>query len=136
MTHSPRPMSPRRPGSTRAWDISATAHGGGPMSCRRVLLRVASSSIDVATSIARSPSPISAKPRASSANIQPQPSTPRSRASARRAAAVHSRPFAGEKPGEFVAPHGLVIDSRGDLYVAEVAWTAKGRNETPPREIR
>lgn len=44
--------------------------------------------------------------------------------------------FAGEKPGEFVAPHGLVIDSRGDMYVAEVAWTAKGRHETPPREIR
>jgi hypothetical protein len=44
--------------------------------------------------------------------------------------------FAGEKPGEFTAPHGLVVDSRGDMYVAEVAWTAKGRNETPPREIR
>jgi DNA-binding beta-propeller fold protein YncE len=44
--------------------------------------------------------------------------------------------FAGEKPGEFVAPHGVVLDSRGDLYVAEVSWTAKGRHETPPREIR
>jgi DNA-binding beta-propeller fold protein YncE len=44
--------------------------------------------------------------------------------------------FAGEKPGEFVAPHGLVIDSRGDMYVAEVSYTAKGRHETPPREIR
>ena len=29
--------------------------------------------------------------------------------------------FAGEKPGEFTAPHGCVIDSRGDLYVAEVS---------------
>jgi DNA-binding beta-propeller fold protein YncE len=44
--------------------------------------------------------------------------------------------FAGEKPGEFVAPHGVAVDSRGDMYVAEVAWTAKGRHETPPREIR
>ena len=44
--------------------------------------------------------------------------------------------FAGEKPGEFVAPHGVALDSRGDLYVAEVSWTAKGSQETPPREIR
>ena len=44
--------------------------------------------------------------------------------------------FAGEKPGEFVAPHGCAVDSRGDLYVAEVAWTAQGSKETPPREIR
>ncbi len=45
-------------------------------------------------------------------------------------------PFAGEKPGEFVAPHGCAVDSRGALYVAEVSWTAHGRSETPPREIR
>ncbi|HSE95435.1 MAG TPA: peptidyl-alpha-hydroxyglycine alpha-amidating lyase family protein [Methylomirabilota bacterium] len=45
-------------------------------------------------------------------------------------------PFAGERPGEFVAPHGVAVDSRGDVYVAEVSYTAKGRHETPPREIR
>jgi DNA-binding beta-propeller fold protein YncE len=45
-------------------------------------------------------------------------------------------PFAGEKPGEFVAPHGCAVDSHGDLYVAEVSWTAKGSQEQPPREIR
>jgi len=45
-------------------------------------------------------------------------------------------PFAGEKPGEFVAPHGCAVDSRGALYVAEVSWTAQGSKETPPREIR
>jgi DNA-binding beta-propeller fold protein YncE len=45
-------------------------------------------------------------------------------------------PFAGEKPGEFVAPHGCAVDSRGDLYVAEVSWTAQGSHEQPPREIR
>ena len=44
--------------------------------------------------------------------------------------------FAGEKPGEFVAPHGVAVDSRGDFYVAEVSWTAQGKDENPPREIR
>jgi hypothetical protein len=44
--------------------------------------------------------------------------------------------FPGEAPGEFIAPHGCAVDSRGDLYVAEVAWTARGSKETPPREIR
>src|SRR5262249_58966554 len=44
--------------------------------------------------------------------------------------------FAGEKPGEFIAPHGCIVDSRGDLYVAEVSWTAMGRDLKPPREIR
>src|SRR5262245_14199524 len=44
--------------------------------------------------------------------------------------------FHGEKPGEFMAPHGCAVDSRGDLYVAEVSWTAFGSLENPPREIR
>ncbi len=44
--------------------------------------------------------------------------------------------FLGEKPGKFVAPHSCTVDSRGDLYVAEVSWTAKGSQESPPREIR
>jgi DNA-binding beta-propeller fold protein YncE len=26
-------------------------------------------------------------------------------------------------PGSFAAPHGLAVDSRGDIYVAEVTWT-------------
>lgn len=26
-------------------------------------------------------------------------------------------------PGGFVAPHGITVDSRGDLYVSEVTWT-------------
>jgi DNA-binding beta-propeller fold protein YncE len=45
-------------------------------------------------------------------------------------------PFPGEQPGEFIAPHGCVLDSRGDLYVAEVSWTNTGRKLDPPREIR
>jgi DNA-binding beta-propeller fold protein YncE len=44
--------------------------------------------------------------------------------------------FQGEGPGEFTAPHGVVMDSHGDFYVAEVSYTAKGRHESPPREIR
>jgi len=42
----------------------------------------------------------------------------------------------GEKPGEFTAPHTVVTDSRGDLYVGEVSYTSRGQHETPPREIR
>jgi DNA-binding beta-propeller fold protein YncE len=44
--------------------------------------------------------------------------------------------FGGEAPGQFVAPHAVTVDSRGDMYVAEVAYTVKGRHENPPREIR
>ncbi len=29
----------------------------------------------------------------------------------------------GLGPDEFMAPHGLAVDSRGDLYVGEVSWT-------------
>ena len=44
--------------------------------------------------------------------------------------------FAGEDPGEFVAPHGVAVDSKGAIYVAEVAFQARGRHEDPPRVIR
>jgi hypothetical protein len=44
--------------------------------------------------------------------------------------------FRGERPGEFTAPHAVVTDSHGDVYVSEVAYTSRGRLETPPREIR
>lgn len=30
-------------------------------------------------------------------------------------------------PGDFFAPHDIRIDSRGDLYVAEVVWSAGGK---------
>jgi hypothetical protein len=31
---------------------------------------------------------------------------------------------AGTEIGKFLAPHGLAVDSRGDVYVGEVSWTA------------
>ena len=31
---------------------------------------------------------------------------------------------AGIEIGKFLAPHGLAVDSRGDVYVGEVSWTA------------
>jgi DNA-binding beta-propeller fold protein YncE len=42
----------------------------------------------------------------------------------------------GESPGRFIAPHGICIDSRGDIYVGEVSWTHTGSRLNPPREIR
>ena len=30
---------------------------------------------------------------------------------------------AGLGPAEFIAPHGIAVDSRGDIYVGEVSWT-------------
>lgn len=42
----------------------------------------------------------------------------------------------GEGPGQFVAPHGIAVDSRGDIYVAEVSYTIRGRHLDPPREMR
>lgn len=42
----------------------------------------------------------------------------------------------GEAPGQFIAPHGICLDSRGDIYVGEVSWTHTGSRLNPPREIR
>jgi sugar lactone lactonase YvrE len=33
---------------------------------------------------------------------------------------------AGLEPGQFVSPHGLAVDSRGDIYVGEVSFTNWG----------
>jgi hypothetical protein len=45
-------------------------------------------------------------------------------------------PLPGSGPGEFVAPHAVAVDSRGDVYVGEVSYTIRGRQLTPPRELR
>jgi DNA-binding beta-propeller fold protein YncE len=42
----------------------------------------------------------------------------------------------GEEPNQFVAPHGLAVDSHGDIYVGEVSWSFYGRFLNPPREMR
>ncbi len=45
-------------------------------------------------------------------------------------------PVEGEAPGQFVAPHGIAVDSHGDIYVGEVSFTIRGRKMDPPRELR
>ena len=42
----------------------------------------------------------------------------------------------GEGSGEFIAPHGIAVDSKGDLYVGEVSYTIRGQHMDPPRELR
>ena len=42
----------------------------------------------------------------------------------------------GEEPGRFFSPHGIAVDSRGDIYVAEVSWSDYGSRMDPPRELR
>ena len=39
-------------------------------------------------------------------------------------ARITREPCAGSGPGQFFSPHGLAVDSRGDLYVGEVSYTA------------
>ena len=39
----------------------------------------------------------------------------------------------GSNDNQFVAPHGIAVDSKGSIYVAEVAWTFWfSRQENPP----
>ena len=42
----------------------------------------------------------------------------------------------GEGPGKFTAPHGIAVDSKGDLYVSEVSYTIRGSKMDPPRELQ
>ena len=48
-------------------------------------------------------------------------------------ARLGNRP-AGLEPGQFISPHGLAVDSRGDIYVGEVSFTNWGRSRAaiPP----
>lgn len=45
-------------------------------------------------------------------------------------------PQPGTGPGQFTAPHGLAVDSRGDIYVGEVSFAEYGRTLDPPCEVR
>jgi DNA-binding beta-propeller fold protein YncE len=42
----------------------------------------------------------------------------------------------GNAPHQFIAPHGLTTDSRGNIYLAEVSWSFTGSKLNPPRELR
>ena len=42
----------------------------------------------------------------------------------------------GEGPGQFIAPHGIAVDSQGSIYVAEVSYTIRGQHLSPAREMR
>ena len=42
----------------------------------------------------------------------------------------------GEQKGRFFSPHGIAVDSKGDIYVAEVAYSDYGSKMDPPRELR
>jgi DNA-binding beta-propeller fold protein YncE len=50
--------------------------------------------------------------------------------------ALYGDPIWGDGPGQFIAPHGIAVDSRGDIYVAEASYTMKGSRLNPPRELR
>tara|TARA_B100000686_G_C16655463_1_gene897890 strand:+ start:131 stop:1165 length:1035 start_codon:yes stop_codon:yes gene_type:complete len=42
----------------------------------------------------------------------------------------------GEQSGRFFSPHGIAVDSKGDIYVAEVSWSDYGSKMEPARELR
>ncbi len=42
----------------------------------------------------------------------------------------------GDQTGRFYSPHGIAVDSHGDIYVAEVSWSDYGSRMDPPQELR
>jgi hypothetical protein len=51
-----------------------------------------------------------------------------------RLARLGDRP-AGLEAGQFMSPHGLAVDSRGDIYVGEVSftnWSNRYKGQSPP----
>ncbi len=42
----------------------------------------------------------------------------------------------GEESGQFMAPHGICLDSMGDLYLGEVAWTNLNNLGEPAENVR
>ena len=54
-------------------------------------------------------------------------------------ARLGTEPAAGTRPGQFLSPHGIALDSRGDLYVGEVsvtAWPSLFPDVPVPRPVR
>ena len=41
----------------------------------------------------------------------------------------------GEDFDQFIAPHGIAVDSDGSIYIAEVSYTSVGSHKLPPREM-
>ena len=41
----------------------------------------------------------------------------------------------GELPDQFISPHGITQDNDGNIYVAEVSYTAYGSKLNPPQEV-
>ncbi len=50
-------------------------------------------------------------------------------------ARLSDQPY-GDEPGRFYSPHGICVDSKGDIYVAEVSYTGYGQFMDPPKELR
>lgn len=48
----------------------------------------------------------------------------------------YGAPEEGEGPGQFIAPHGIAVDSHGDVYVGEVSYTIRGSHMDPPRDLK
>ena len=48
---------------------------------------------------------------------------------------LSEQPF-GDEPGRFYSPHGITVDSRGDIYVAEVSYAEYGNKSGPPYVLR
>ena len=44
-------------------------------------------------------------------------------------------PLPGEAPDQFLWPHSIAVDSRGDVYVADVSYTEVGSRLSPAREM-
>ena len=42
----------------------------------------------------------------------------------------------GSARGQFIAPHGIAVDSKGDVYVGEVSFTIRGSTLDPPTELK
>ena len=54
-------------------------------------------------------------------------------------ARVEASPARGTEPGQFISPHGLAVDSRGDIYVGEVAntsWFRSYPDKPKPQPLR
>lgn len=45
-------------------------------------------------------------------------------------------PLMGEELDQFIAPHGITVDSHDDIYLGEVSWTSWSSKLDPPREVR